>query len=100
MLALDGPTLPNGRAVYAFPIDIFGAEFAAACSLPTGWELKSEKYEDRDSYVSGKADLHASRLRFNSMYLVDVYDYRAATRRKGRRRTSRLISGLGSNWEP
>jgi len=83
LLSVEGLTLPQNKAIYAFHIDTFGVEFLAVCSLPAGWELKSEKYDDPEGYLSGKADLHASRLRLTGMYLVDVYDYRSTTMRSG-----------------
>jgi hypothetical protein len=83
LLSVDGLSLPQGKDIYAFHIDTFGVEFVAVCSVPRGWELKSEKYENPEGYISGKADLHASRLRFARMYLVDVYDYQARSDNDG-----------------
>lgn len=77
LLSIDGLTLPKDKAIYAYRIDTFGVEFLAVCSVPSGWELKSQKYENPGGYLSGQADLHASRLRFTRMYLVDVYEHQA-----------------------
>lgn len=93
LLSVDGLTLPKNQAVYAFHIDTFGVEFLAVCSLPRGWELKSEKFDDPEGYISGEADLHASRLRLTNMYLVDVYDYRVATVRDGNTEHPASFSG-------
>lgn len=84
LLSVNGLTLPHDKDIYAFHIDTFGVQFVAVCSVPMGWELRSEKYEGQEGYISGKADLHASRLRFTRMYLVDVYDYQERSRNNGR----------------
>jgi hypothetical protein len=93
LLSMEGLKVPKDKAVYAFHIDTFGVEVLAVCSLPMGWELRSEKYEDPEGYMSGKADLHAARLRFTSMYLVDVYDYRATTVQDGNTEHPASFSG-------
>jgi hypothetical protein len=93
LLSVDGLILPKNKEIYAFRIETFGVDLLAVCSLPMGWELRSEKYEDPEGYMSGEADLHANRLRSTSMYLVDVYDYRATTVRDGNTEHPASFSG-------
>lgn len=93
LLSVNGLTLPKNKAVYAFHIDTFGVEFLGICDVPSGWELKSEKFDDPEGYLSGEADLHASELKFTRMYLVDVYDYGAETVRVGSGENPASFSG-------
>lgn len=83
LLSVDGLTVPKDKAIFAYRIDTFGIEFLAVCSVPSGWELRSQKYENSEGYLAGQAGLHARRLRLTAMYLIDVYEYRAETRREG-----------------
>lgn len=78
LLSVDGLAIPAGKSIFSYRIDTFGVVFLATCQMPQSWELKSEKYEDLEGYVSGHADLHGTPLRsLSNMYLVDVYDFRS-----------------------
>jgi hypothetical protein len=76
LLTVDGLNLPANETIRAFHIETWGVEFLAVCHLPPSWELKSEKFEDPEGWLDGKADTHGEGLKkLSNMYLVDVYDY-------------------------
>ena len=76
LLSVDGLNVAPADSIYEFRIETWGVEFLATCTLPQSWEIASEKFEDSAGYLSGKADLHGSRLsRLPDTYLVDVYNY-------------------------
>jgi hypothetical protein len=69
--------MPKGNAIFQYRVETWGVEFLAVCNLPQGWEIKSEKFENPEGYLSGRADIHGEWLgALKQMYLVDVYDYR------------------------
>ena len=76
LLSVDGLNVASADSIYDFRVETWGVEFLSACAFPQSWKLTSEKFEDSSGYLSGRADLHGSRLqRLSDMYLVDVYDY-------------------------
>jgi hypothetical protein len=81
LLSVDGLNLPATETIRAFHIETWGVEFLAVCHLPPSWELKSEKFEDPEGWLDGKADTHGESLgKLSDMYLVDVYDYQPMPR--------------------
>jgi hypothetical protein len=84
LLSVHGLGVPLDKSIYAYRIDTWGVEFLAVCAVPQSWELKSEKFEDSEGYLSGQADIHGTPLQsLTNMYLVDVYDYRPTTAHVG-----------------
>jgi hypothetical protein len=78
LLSVEGVSIPARSAIFRYRIDTFGVEFLAVCSLPPSWEIQSEKFENPEGYLSGRADIHGVPLgALKEMYLVDVYSYRA-----------------------
>jgi hypothetical protein len=72
LLSVDGLGVPAGKSIYAYRIGTWGVAFLAVCTVPPGWELKSEKFEDPEGYLSGRADAHAAPLQsLTNAYLVD-----------------------------
>lgn len=82
LLSVEGVQTPTGSSIYRYRIDTWGVEFLSLCQIPTDWELKSEKFEDPEGVLAGRADLHSWPLRaLTNMYLVDVYDYQPIAER-------------------
>lgn len=76
LLSVEGLNIPAGQSIRRFRIDTWGVEFLAVCHVPPSWELKSEKFEDPEGYLSGRAGVHGEPMRrLGEMYLVDVYSY-------------------------
>lgn len=81
LVSVDELEVPSGKSVRGFRIETWGVEFLAVCKFPRSWELKSEKFQDSEGYLEGRADVHGEPLdRLTEMYLVDVYDYQALPR--------------------
>jgi hypothetical protein len=82
LLSVEGVRIPKGSAIFQYRLDTFGVEFLAVCKLPQSWEVQSEKFENPEGYLSGRADIHGEWLSaLKEMYLVDVYDYRPVASR-------------------
>ncbi len=76
LVSVENLKLPADETIRAFHIETWGVEFVAVCHMPPSWELKSEKFEDPEGSLGGKADAHGEPLkRLTDFYLVDVYDY-------------------------
>jgi hypothetical protein len=76
LLSVQDLKLPAHATIRAFHIKTWGIEFVAVCRMPRSWELKSEKFEDPEGSLDGKADTHGEPLkRLTDFYLVDVYGY-------------------------
>lgn len=81
LLTVDGLNIPTNQTIRAFHIETWGVEFLAICHLPPSWELKSEKFEDPEGWLDGKAGTHGEDMKkLSNMYLMDVYDYQAQPR--------------------
>lgn len=81
LLTVDGLNLPAGQTIRAFHIQTWGVEFLAVCRLPPSWRLSSEKFEDPEGRLDGKADTHGAALKsLSNTYLLDVYDYQPRPR--------------------
>jgi hypothetical protein len=79
LLSVEGVSIPKGSAIFQYRVETWGVEFLAVCNLPQSWEIKSDKLENPEGYLSGRADIHGEWLgALKQMYLVDVYDYRPA----------------------
>jgi hypothetical protein len=75
LVSVEGVSVPKGSSIFGYRIATWGVEFLAICRVPPSWELKSEKFEDPEGYLSGRADAHAVRLRaLTRFYLVDVVE--------------------------
>lgn len=74
LLTIDGLNLPASQTIRAFHIQTWGVAFLAVCHLPPSWQLRSEKFEDPEGRLDGKADTHGEPLKsLSDMYLLDVY---------------------------
>jgi hypothetical protein len=76
LLTVDGLNLPANQTIRAFHVETWGVGLVSVCHLPPSWELKTEKFEDPEGRLDGKADTHGEDLKsLSDMFLVDVYDY-------------------------
>ena len=81
LLSVEGLEVPQHQSIRGFRIDTWGVEFLAVCHIPPSWQLRSEKFEDPEGYLSGRADAQGERLgQLRDMYPVDVYDYQPLPR--------------------
>jgi hypothetical protein len=84
LLSIQGVGVRAGQSIFRYRIETWGVEFLAVCRVPPQWELKSEKFEDSEGYLSGEADTHIAATRaLPDMYLVDVYDYQPVSVQDG-----------------
>jgi hypothetical protein len=76
LLTVKGLNLPPEQNLRAFKINTWAVSLLAVCKVPTSWEMKAEKYEDAEGFLSGRSDAHGVPLReLREMFLVDVYSY-------------------------
>jgi hypothetical protein len=76
LLSVENLKLPAHATIRAFHIETWGVEFVAVCHMPPSWALKSEKFEDPEGSLDGRADTGGEPLkRLTDFYLVDIYDY-------------------------
>src|SRR6185437_14168037 len=75
LLSVEGLKIGAAESIRAFRIETWGVQPLAVCQMPPSWELKSEKFEDPEGYLSGRSDVHGQQMaQLREMYLVDVYD--------------------------
>jgi hypothetical protein len=81
LLSVDELAIPKDHSITAFKIETWGVALLAICHLPPSWEIRTEKFEDPEGFLSGRSDIHGERLSgLGELFLVDVYDYQPFSR--------------------